>query len=196
MSSSTFLRSCLLKTGWPDDPIATLAEDTLREICRVRVAHARRFQSGHFSDFASWTGGNYETLDKDPGKDPQFYGDHLGWIDCPTRTSVTLCNLRTGRIRSFRSEGRQQISHMGLSHQLVAFMTYSGMCYACDIQTQEKRSFRLPGSHELLVCQERYVGGSFKEAPNKTSVFVWNFDDARCRTFLVPAARYVQTRAA
>lgn len=168
-------------------------------ICKLKADHLHRFRSGHFysdihisiSDQRPRRTG-HTAAGEHPGVD--FCDDTVAWIDKVSGTDmVKVCNLRTGKCMAVAGDGRESIQSITLTDELVAISTYSGPCYACDLATGEKRSFRLPSANDMRwSCRGRYIGGVLRDRRNnslETTAFVWEYHSRRCKTFQIQNPR-------
>lgn len=116
-----------------------------------------------------------------------FCKDTVAWIDNASGTDIVkACNLRTGKHIAVAGNGRESIQFITLTDELLVISTYSTLCYACDLTTGEKRSFRLPSTHDMQwSCRGRSVGGIIRNRNLSlgTTAFVWNFDSRNCKAF-------------
>jgi len=170
----------------------------------LKADHLHRFRSGHFysdihisvSDQRPRRAG-HTAASEHPGVD--FCDDTVAWIDNVSGTDmVKVCNLRTGRCIAVAGDGRESIQSITLTDELVAISTYSGRCYACDLATGEKRSFRLPSANDMRwSCCGRSIGGVLRDHGNnspETTAFVWEYDSRRCKTFQIQNPRAISEK--
>lgn len=201
--TSPEILQALLNTWYSKRDRQLEGESTLKgqeyAICKLKADHLHRFRSGHFysdihisiSDQRPRRTG-HTAAGEHPGVD--FCDDTVAWIDKVSGTDmVKVCNLRTGKCIAVAGDGRESIQSITLTDELVAISTYSGPCYACDLATGEKRSFRLPSANDMRwSCRGRSIGGVLRDRRNnslETTAFVWEYHSRRCKTFQIQNPR-------
>jgi len=130
-----------------------------------------------------------------------FCGNNIAWIDesgDPHTNSVRLRNLSTGLERKIVGRGREQLLCLALTEEILAFTTFSGICYVHELKSSVMRTFRLPSLDLLLfTARGRYVAcltipvyqnsnGVVTDDGNTSTVVVWNFDDQVSHSFRTP----------
>jgi hypothetical protein len=108
------------------------------------------------------------------------FGETIAWTSNADSTVIVM-NLCSGKSSSFTGQGREKIQKIFLSSQLVAFFTFTGVLYASNLITGQRKSFRLPSARTPIVsCREKTIAGVLTD---EYTAFVWDFDGQKCRTF-------------
>ncbi|KAF2814073.1 uncharacterized protein BDZ99DRAFT_410387 [Mytilinidion resinicola] len=149
--------------------------------CRKTAEVVHRFQTGAFAKSL--------IVGLPPGVDCSVtyssFEDNIAW-PAYDNCAVTVLNLPSGKSLSLTGEAREKIALVALSDQLVAFFTFTGIWYACDLVTGQRKSFRLPSARvPVFSCRGKTIAGVLRDekCPGKHVAYVWDFDRQKCRTF-------------
>ncbi|KAF2500227.1 hypothetical protein BU16DRAFT_523034 [Lophium mytilinum] len=156
--------------------------------CRKTAEYVHRFQAGVLARSIM--------IDLPPGAACSVtyssFEDTIAWPKHDA-CAVTVLNLRSGKLLSFTGEARETITEIALSDQLVVFFTFTGVWYAGDIVTGQRKSFRLPSAHiPVFSCRGRTIAGvmRYENGYDEHVAYIWDFDTQKCRTFDLRTPRH------
>ncbi|KAF2007149.1 hypothetical protein P154DRAFT_481203 [Amniculicola lignicola CBS 123094] len=179
LRSPKILKSSLDTWYGRNDPRLS-GEDLLKgqdfAIRELKAQHSHSLRHGHpYSALRIPLPFDYETT--------VLYEDTFAFILGSGLRVVNVCNLRTGNIWKLHGDGREQFNELSLSSELVAFSDSIRTCYAVDLATGNKKSFRLfPAALRCITCNGRTIAcGGMKE--NGAVIYVWSFDTQKGQSF-------------
>ncbi|KAF1978529.1 hypothetical protein BU23DRAFT_549956 [Bimuria novae-zelandiae CBS 107.79] len=162
-------------------------EDASYEDCFDKAQAIYRVQTGKFLEVSA-TRLLHELYHSDSGVEgPNFerirlVDDFLVDIPYPFR-HLRVTNLRTGQYWIAHADGREVISSVAASSQLIAFWTqHRQTCYVFDFTGTRKAKFRLPPFMSgIATCGERTVicGGITN---GNIELYLWDLDSSSGKT--------------
>ncbi|KAJ5273983.1 hypothetical protein N7478_009108 [Penicillium angulare] len=103
------------------------------------------------------------------------------------RTSISLTNLRTGKMDRLTTGNREPLIEHSISTLLIAAVSSRGYCHVWDLRTQEQKSFRISSLNYTHIL----INGLNLVVSYRSTIIHWGWESGIARTIQCPTCVFL-----